>query len=490
MKRNIFYPIAICFLVLLSSSCENALEPEIYSQLTDDNFPKTEKDINLQLTSIYSQFTHDWATTDPSNGARSWGVYSTMFGWLHTGEGTTDEMLDTWDTSLRFAWGSAYDTYDNLYSKIKFVSRASEFIISIEDAQISESLKKSSLAEAKVLRAWLMFLLYDWYGPVSVKITQEQIAFKGFEERPTKEQYLQYIINDLTEAMADLADKTNGTENWGKVNKGVARLLLMKIYMNDHQYDKAKVECQALMAMGYTLQAEYKNVFINEGNNEVIWAVPSGEGYNNYWFSTNMPWDCKKINGIEVQQGWSGFYMPWSFYDTYPTGDKRLETIGSSYETFDGQQYEKGTANEGWDLPKGAIVIKYLVPNEQNKAGNFSTVGMRYADVLLSMAEIENELAGPAAGYAYLKQVTDRAGITIPATFSDKDSFSEFLLAERGRELYWEGWRRQDLIRFDKYIEYGQDRGYPAQDHMVMFPIPPSVITESGGIVDQNPGYN
>lgn len=490
MKRNIIYAIAVGALVLISSSCDDALEPQIYSQLTDDNFPKTEKDINLQLTSFYSQFTHDWGTNDPSSGATSWGAYCTMNGWLHTSEATTDEMLDTWDTALRFAWGSSFNTYDNLYSKIKFVSRTSEFILAIEQANISEGLKSSALAEAKVLRAWLMFLLYDWYGPVSVKITKEQLDFKGFEERPTKEEYLAYMISDLTSAMEGLPDKTNNTANWGKVNKGVAHMLLMKIYMNDLQYSNAKVEAQALMGMGYSLQEEYKNVFINEGNNEVIWAVPSGEGYNNYWFSTNMPWDCKKINGIEVQQGWSGYYMPWSFYDTYPAGDKRLETIGSSYETFDGQFYEKGTVNEGWDLPKGAIVIKYLVPNEKNKVGNFSTVGMRYADVLLSMAEIENELNGPAAGYDYLEQVTDRAGITIPASFPDKESFKEFLLAERGRELYWEGWRRQDLIRFGKYIEVGQGMGYPAQDHMTLFPIPPSVITEAAGIVDQNPGYN
>lgn len=489
MKRNIIYSIAVGLLVLVSSSCDDALEPKIYSQLTDENFPKTETDMNLVLTSFYSQFTHDWGTSDPSSGVTSWGAYGAMNGWLQVSSATTDEMDDTWETSLKFAWGSAYNTYDNLYSKIKFVSRASEFIILLENAEISESLKKSATAEAKVLRAWLMFLLYDWYGPVSVKLTEEQLAFNGFDERPTKEAYLAAIVKDLTEALPDLLDKTNGTGNWGKVNKGVARMLLMKIYMNDHQYDKAKPVVEELMNMGYSMLDDYKQVFIKEGNDEVIWAVPSGLGYNNHWFNPHMPWDVKNINGIVVEQGWSGYYMPWNFYDTYPEGDTRLETIASSYETYDGQYYERGSANEGWDLPKGAIVIKYLVPNEQNKVGNFSTVGMRYADVLLSKAEIENNLNGPTAGYPYLQQVTDRAGIDLPASFPDKESFSEFLLAERGRELYWEGWRRQDLIRFGEYIESGKERGYPALEHMVKFPIPPSVILESGGIIDQNPGY-
>ena len=109
------------------------------------------------------------------------------------------------------------------------------------------------------------------------------------------------------------------------------------------------------------------------------------------------------------------------------------------------------------------------------------------------MAEIENELNGPTnKALDYLKQITDRAGVThsIPTDIqSSKEKFKEFLLAERGRELYFEGWRRQDMIRFDKYIEYGLSKGFPAKDHMVLFPIPPQVIIESGGIVEQNPGY-
>ncbi len=61
---------------------------------------------------------------------------------------------------------------------------------------------------------------------------------------------------------------------------------------------------------------------------------------------------------------------------------------------------------------------------------------------------------------------------------------------ERGRELFMEGWRRQDLIRFGKYIEFARNRGCTAaKDHMVLFPIPPKVITESGGVIEQNPGY-
>jgi hypothetical protein len=68
--------------------------------------------------------------------------------------------------------------------------------------------------------------------------------------------------------------------------------------------------------------------------------------------------------------------------------------------------------------------------------------------------------------------------------------FRDAILDERGRELFGEGTRRQDLIRHGKFIEYAQDRGIvDAETHEVLFPIPQSVITESNGIVTQNEGY-
>ena len=116
---------------------------------------------------------------------------------------------------------------------------------------------------------------------------------------------------------------------------------------------------------------------------------------------------------------------------------------------------------------------------------------MRYAEVLLSFAEAENELNGPnAEAVRALKQVTDRAGVEIPATATaNKEAFRNYLLLERGHELFGEGVRRQDLIRHGVYIKLARERGNNAQDYQVLFPIPQFAITESNGILEQNPGY-
>ncbi len=491
MKTRIKF-IAIIFIAFLfNTGCEDTLKPEIYSQLSDANYPISENDINTSLTSYYAIFTHDWNTSDNS-GENYQGTYNVMYSWMHINSASTDECNDTWAPEYKMAWGSAFDTKGYVYNKIRYVSRATQFLEVLKSANISEPSRKSTIAQVKCIRAWIMFMLYDWYGPVNVKLDPENINDTIIVPRPAKEEYLNAMISDLNDAIPDLIPKTNQTSDWGRVNQGLARTLLMKIYMNDHQWDKAKIVCQDLLSMGYSLQGEYKDVFIYEGNKEIIWAVPSGPGYANWWMGTNLPWDAKTICGIDVAPGWSGYYMPWKFYDKYTVGDKRLETIGSAYKNIDGGEYVHGSGDEGWDLPTGAIAVKYLVPKELNSVGNFSTVGMRYADVLLSMSEIENELnkSPNSSAISFAKQVTDRAGISIPASATaNYKSFKDFLLDERGRELYWEGWRRQDLIRFGKYIETGLSLGWPAKDNMNLFPLPPQVMIEGRGIVVNNPGY-
>lgn len=491
MKRYIIKIFTVVAVLIALSSCDSMLEPEVYSQLTNKNFPKTEEDMTSILTSMYGPFSHDWGTNDPINGTFTWGIYSSMGSWFHLSRATTDELYDTWFPAYRFQWGSAYDTRSNLYNDVREVARATGFIDVLAKSGASDQLKKSAIAETKCLRAWMMFLLYDFYGPVSVRLDPTRLADTTIAARPTKDEYFNAMVNDLNDAIPDLPGKTNGTEKWGKVNKGLASMLLMKIYMNDHQYEKAKPIAESILNMGYSLLPNYKDVFTNEGNDEVIWEVPSGLNVPNSFLPTNIPGDCKTVCGINVDQGWAGYYMPWNFYNKFSTGDTRLQTIGTEYDATNGEHYAHGTDHEGIYLPNGAIVVKYLLPYDITKSGNFATVAFRYSDVLLSLAEIENELNGPTSkAISYLKQVTDRANTTIPesATVS-KQAFKDFLLDERGRELFWEGWRREDLIRFGKFIEYGQAAGNPAKDYMVRFPIPPSVINESRGVIINNPGY-
>lgn len=176
--------------------------------------------------------------------------------------------------------------------------------------------------------------------------------------------------------------------------------------------------------------------------------------------------------------------MYWDFYDTFDDNDVRKQVILCEYDTKDGHK----DRNSG--MP-GAIPLKFTDTEYPDFGCLKAQPIIRYAEVLLSFAEAENELNGPtAAAVSAVKQVMDRAGLEIPASATaSKEAFRDYLLLERGHELFGEGERRTDLIRFGKFIESARERGHDAKDHQVLFPIPSSIIIEGDGIIEQNPGY-
>ena len=482
MKKIFCCTLIMLFISTNFSSCKKELEPEFFSQLTSNNFPSSQKDVNSILTGFYANFRHDW-----------FGLYCaiTRTSWRYLSSIVTDETVDNWNADgmgNQFNWGA--NGYGGLFSLAPVVARTTGFLESLKTSPLSDDLRKSAAAETKTLRAWMMFLMYDFYGPVNVRLDASKLADTSYSARPSKQEYLGWMIKDLTEAMPDLMTRTNGTQSWGKVNKGLASMLLMKIYMNDKQWAQAKTVAESITTMGYSLLPSYKNVFAQEGNNEVVWASPSGVNVPSRHIPCSTPWDIAGMLGQKVDQGWGGQFIPWDFYNKYPAGDKRLETIATEYLSVDGTVKRKDSPNMG-ELRHGAIAFKNVVPYEKNRLGDFQTVGFRYADVLLSLAEIENELNGPtSAAVAYAKQVTDRAGIEIPDNAkASKEAFRLYLSDERGRELYWEGWRRQDMIRMGTWLPWGLSKGFNAQTKHLLFPIPPSIINESRGKITQNPGY-
>ena len=176
--------------------------------------------------------------------------------------------------------------------------------------------------------------------------------------------------------------------------------------------------------------------------------------------------------------------MPWDFYDKYESTDKRLQTIIASYKNKSNKTVDKSTGMSG------AIPLKYTNIQDDGPGYPIDQVVFRYAEVLLSMAEVVNEQRGPTEAYQYVNHVRERAGFGSNSWSGfTKEQLRDSLLDERGRELYGEGVRRQDLIRHGKFISYAQARGTHAQPYHVLFPIPESVIIQGDGIIEQNTGY-
>jgi hypothetical protein len=510
--KKLIYLFTASVLMLTTFSCEDALEPVIYSDLTPDNFFKTEEDLNNAVIALYNSFATGWGTSD--QGVDIW--YASLYNidmktYVTRSMITTDELYvnPSWDANLvNFTWGAS--TYlitgsnpnEPTYPKIRFVARATEVIDMIPKAtEVSQVVRDKYLAEAKVLRAWLMYVLYDFFGPVNVRLDPATLTDTTIIPRLSTEAYCQQIETDLKEALevssVSFPESYNDDPgNWGRVSKNVARMLLLKLYMHNRQWDKAETAAREIMDLNYyEILPNYADVFNNSKNHEVIYALPANSASPNYWLAPIFPGEYATgyAGSTRVDtdiNGWYGFWMPWSQFNRFDTTDLRRNTIISEY-TSDKNKI-RNQANPGPML--GAIPMKYTVisSGDVGPAFTMDMVVFRYAEVLLSLAEAINNQRGPAGAFEYVNVIRQRAGLeawddtSIPTQAVLKDS----LLMERGRELYCEGSRRQDLVRNGKFIEYALARGASgASAADTIFPIPASVIIEGKGIITQNPGY-
>ncbi|MEX2601769.1 MAG: RagB/SusD family nutrient uptake outer membrane protein [Balneolaceae bacterium] len=475
------------------AGCSDLLEPNIYSELTPETFFNTEEDFNQALVSIYSPFNVDWGGIYNADPARYFG-HSMI---------TTDELHSQWHSTFTdFTWGAGTGQLNTTFNQIRTVSIATDVIHQLEtsDANISDEVRNRYAAEARALRGWLNFILYDYFGPVPSRMDPAELYSLDMDARPTDEEFLQWIIDDLNAAIPGLRDSYHSDmANWGRMSKGAARMLLLRTYMNTHQWSQAEQVARDIMAMGiYSLQGDYFSIFNEKANPEIIHAIPGTAAAPNWWMPEVLTGNFDRTTDDWPIQfnpnftGWTVYWMPWGFYDTFDPDDERLHGILDQYVHTNGSIADR-TGGTGGTVMQGAIPLKFTIlanPNNQGQPLDYPI--FRYAEVLLSLAEAINEQnGGPTAeAEGYLNQIRDRVGLD-PLIGLNQSEFRDALLRERGHEFHGEVMRRQDLIRHGKYIDNALERGKTnAQAHHVRFPIPNSVITEGDGVIEQNPGYN
>lgn len=491
MKKTLY----ILAAALLAGAC--SLNREDYTEIFPETIFKTETDLELAVNGLYYDFNMgDWN-----------GVYRPDYsGYQVVSELTTDAIWCNWgwesDEYYYHQWtgttGNVQSKFYDLFVGYNYLSKARNTIRRIESSPVEDSRKARYLGEAHALRGWYALFLYDLFGPVPVAtdaILDDPETFV-YLPRLTDEEYDKMMEDDLLTAIDLLPERPAAR---GRMGKGAARMVLLKYYMIRGQFDKAEPIARDLYAMQgiYGLQSDYASIFSieNASNSEVILQLcgnVNGTSTVNYMTAECLPGD---MAWAEKAEGWGGYIMPWDFYDSFEAGDKRLECV-----------YDHYTAKNGDVVPrtalKGAVVLKYAMdPAMQGAQSGNDMVVYRWSDVLLTLAELinRNEGAPTAEAYSLVNQVRSRAGLgNLPGALT-YDQFNDALLAERGHEFYLEGLRRQDLIRFGKYIEYanaridaanaaGQSYFHVDESHN-RFPIEKTFIDESRGAIKQNPGY-
>lgn len=493
----------LCLLGVFSlASCEKDLENQVFGTFSSNNFFKTASDAKAAVSAMYT------GLVEGGGYSAGWGADVNSFRSQATQ--TTDEGLCNWGDGgnwvnlNRLNFTPDFTPVTSHYTVLMpYISQITTNIEKIQAIAMDEPLKARYIAELKGLRGYYSEILYLYYGPVPIRTAASEINNLSAPvlPRPAKAEMVNQIINDLTEATAVLPDKFTGSD-YGRFSKAAAYTALMKLYMQEKRWAEAVDAGRKVKAIGFSLSPNYAdnfNVTAKGGNSEIILAVvciPTSSGNSNRWLAHALPSDYVDPSGVPLT-AWGGYRMPWKTYSRFDQKDKRLSVLLQNYpvgRNADGSLKYRD-AKAGGDI--GAVMVKFG-PDPSRTNSEMSGIDepvWRYADVELLLAEALNEQnAGPTSeAYELLNDVrTKHGGLAAYAAGTlTHDQFLAKIQDERLFELWAEGVRRDDLIRWGLYIKRAKDDGSTfADDNKILYPLPRTVVNQSNGVIKQNPGYN
>ena len=505
MKKIIFSFITGFALIL--SSCEDNFDPQIFGSMFSTNFPRTEADLESYLMVCYLPFMNgNYNTSGATQIGWNMGNQGKLRMFEHCADYMNVWMIDffqgatgAWVKLSSADYTSCYNysrassnTNPNNFEKVRDITRFTEVLATLEKDGplfLSEEKVKNYLGEIRLLRGLMLYYLMHVYGPVPVIVDPALVGNVEAEKnlvRPTLEQMTAYIYDDLDFAQQNMVETTTIR---GRYTGDYAKVCLMRHCLNEGSYmtgyyDKAIEMYEALKATNrYKLYTDggrnaYLNQFrfANKFNCEVVMAMSCSElgGSDNAIYPdwNQMTWweipqfaslyeDAAKTKPsiFYPQGGGYGQYINVSekFYDTYEANDARKDGIVTEYYRDVGgvpvlkTRADIGVTN-GWS---GFTCYKWQV--ERNVQFQNQDIPLaRWADVLLLYAEAvarKNKAVPTGDAMQGITDVRARAGLGPMSgdAVASYDNFMEALLIERGKELLFEGERKIDLIRFNRF---------------------------------------
>lgn len=500
---------------LTFSSCVGDLDvtPIDPNMNTADKALTTAEDFKAFLAQCYVGFStsgYKGPNDEPSISGLDGGFSQYFRGLFHLNEYTTDETVIGWnDQTVKDLHGMAWTTTDvfvsSLYYRIFYqISMCNEFLRQANATSVEVPDMEKYKAEVRTLRALCWLHAIDMFGNVPFADETSSVGAINPEriERSALFSWLETELKDIIDNSALSAARQN---EYGRIDKGAAKMILAKLYLNAEVYtgsakwNECAQVCQSIMADGYSLHPDYQELFLADNDrctDEIIFAFEQdgidtqSYGVTNFiiFASTGGSIDPAAIG---ISSGWGGIRTTPEFYDSFENGDKRslFHTDGQQKEIDDISKFEHGYA-----FMKFKNINSDGTPGKANGFVDTDFPLFRYADVLLMMAECGlNGASGVSAdqGLAYLNQVRERAGLAALKSYNEAD-----IVRERGCELYLECWRRSDLIRLDRFTtdkylwswKGGVQQGKSVASHLNLFPIPDKDLNSNDNLI-QNPGY-
>lgn len=457
MKNKILFSLSIIFLLVLSS-CEKFLEENPKGIITVAGFYKTTEDATIAETSLYGALSYDLyrgqmldldlRSDDMTIASTAWAPRIPMENYTYNG--TTIDLG-------RWIWPNSYIG----------IERANVVIEKVEPMNIPQTIKDRVVGTAYFIRALHYYELARVHGDCPLKLK----ATAGTEGNSLPRSPVADVFKSVIADLIIAADKLPVQSANGRASKGAALGLLAKTLLYTKEYDKAKAAGLAVEKLDrYSLYTNYADAFDcanKETNHESLFEAVYHQDVDpgNFFMKDAMPANCI-VEGRYRQDGagWGSYAATLQSYDSYETGDLRKDyNYLVSYHDQRGFDSTFNIRSIGY-----VYLAKYrpqLGAPWGGAANNFPV--MRYAEVLLMIAEAENELNGPSAdAQIYMNYVRTRAGLANigGAAIASKDAFRNAIIEERRHELLFEGQRFFDLVRFGKLNEALTAIGKPALD--------------------------
>ena len=447
------------------------------------------------------------------------GEYLRLYWYLQ--EMPTDEAVIGWNdpglpTLNTGTWGASNEMVNAMYYRVFYqVMLANEFLRQSTDAKLAERNQNDPTlrtnvqfyrAEARFLRALSYWHGIDLFGNIPL-VTEADPLGATPPKQATRDSLYRYVVSELNAIKDALPPKSAAT--YGRATPAAAHMLLAKLYLNagiytgTPNYAGALTEAQAVIGAGYTLDPSFVHNFQADNNMspELIFVAPQDGNNTQTWGGMTflIHAGCggqMSAANYGIDYCWGGYRLKQQAYNRFGAGDGRAAFF---FKT--GQQVNVDTIGQ---FSNGIAAPKFT--NKTSGGANGAQSGMvdtdfpilRLADAYLIYAEASLRGGGGtlAQAEAYVDSLRVRAFGNTSANIPAGTLTLDTLLAERGRELLFEGQRRTDLVRFGLFSsgtylwawKGGIMAGTALGTGRDLYPLPANELIANPNL-QQNPGY-
>ena len=501
MKQRIYKLIVAAVIsTLVVIACDKKLNVTDKNNPTQESYFKTASELQNGVNSIYSTMRaaelvgREWFFVHDMRGGETWAGGAQL-------EAPRAELLKqpqpaSTNGVMTSVWNGCY----------QMINKANLVLSKAAAVTDNTSLRDRLIGEAKFLRAWAYNELVSQWGDVPV-YTEPITSPTGYKAKSSAADIYTLIISDLTDAIAKLP-ASYSSNDLGRATRGAANTLLGRVQMQKGDYAAAKTALLAVVNSGqYSLVnfswnfdgdiADGPTVITtgHEANAESIFEVFfQDRGDNNYnWgyvgeLQPPFNWGPQTVRNQEYGQAWGNVIPSDKLLDEFEANDPRYKMTfweeGDIILTKGGTQ--PGVTLTATDLnvdpskrngvSKKRIFKKYSILDWLK--ADFKTAGinqrvMRYADVLLMLAECETELGNFGQAATYINMVRARPGVNMPpVTLTSKNQALRAVMHERSVELAGEEVNNIDILRWRKKGYFPSIMADPKQGQIDMLPIP------------------